>query len=65
MRCAVRYLGAVVDSLQDCRKVWAMLRTVLPTLGHNPIATNNTLISDMLLPKPPNLGRLEVGGKAV
>lgn len=33
------YLRAVVNPLQDCRKVWSMFGTVLPTLGHDPIAT--------------------------
>lgn len=33
----VRYLQAVVDSLQDGRKVRPVFRLMLPTLGHYPI----------------------------
>lgn len=41
-----------------------MFRTVLPTLGHDPIATNNTQISDIVLLKALNV-RLEAGDRAV
>lgn len=61
----VKYLRAVVNSLQDCRKVWAMFRTVLPTLGHDPIATNNRRISDIVFLSTLNVRLFQVGDKAV